>query len=64
MSATSSSSGSSSRSSSSDSGAFTPTDLCCARCRRTSQGTSGMVQFGTNLYYCSHCASITGYSAG
>lgn len=41
-----------------------PSGLCCARCRRNSVGAHGMVQFGTNLYYCSHCASMTGYSAG
>lgn len=38
--------------------------LCCCRCRRESHGHSGMFQFGTNLYYCSHCAKMVGYSAG
>lgn len=39
--------------------------LCCCRCRRESHGhSSGMFQFGTNLYYCSHCARMVGYSAG
>lgn len=36
--------------------------LCCCRCRRESG--MGMVQFGTNLYYCNHCAKMTGYCAG
>lgn len=39
----------------------------CSRCHRSmSEGTdpskSGMVSFGTNLYYCSRCASIVGYN--
>lgn len=38
--------------------------LCCCRCRRESTGRNGMVQFGTNLYYCNHCAKMTGYCAG
>ncbi|KAF1934142.1 uncharacterized protein M421DRAFT_415191 [Didymella exigua CBS 183.55] len=38
--------------------------LCCCRCRRESHGHSGTFQFGTNLYYCSHCAKMVGYSAG
>ncbi|XPS71239.1 hypothetical protein M3J09_003427 [Ascochyta lentis] len=38
--------------------------LCCCRCRRESHGHSGMFQYGTNLYYCSHCAKMVGYSAG
>ena len=38
--------------------------LCCCRCRRESHGHSGMFQYGTNLYYCSHCARMVGYSAG
>lgn len=38
--------------------------LCCCRCRRESYGHSGMFQYGTNLYYCSHCAKMVGYSAG
>ncbi|KAF2476513.1 uncharacterized protein BDR25DRAFT_300486 [Lindgomyces ingoldianus] len=39
-----------------------PPVLCCSRCRRTSTGSSGMVSFGTNLFYCSHCASMVGYN--
>ncbi|KAF2856622.1 hypothetical protein T440DRAFT_473999 [Plenodomus tracheiphilus IPT5] len=35
---------------------------CCCRCRRESYGN--MFQIGTNRYYCSHCAKMTGYSAG
>jgi hypothetical protein len=35
---------------------------CCCRCRRES--LSSMYQIGTNRYYCSHCAKMTGYSAG
>jgi len=35
---------------------------CCCRCRRESYGN--MFQIGTNRYYCSHCARMTGYSAG
>ncbi len=38
--------------------------VCCCRCRRESHGHSGMFQYGTNLYYCSHCAKMVGYSAG
>ncbi|UPX13905.1 uncharacterized protein EKO05_0004400 [Ascochyta rabiei] len=41
-----------------------PSVLCCCRCRRESFGHSGMFQYGTNLYYCSHCARMVGYSAG
>ncbi|PVI06609.1 hypothetical protein DM02DRAFT_638647 [Periconia macrospinosa] len=54
-------SSSSSRSSNMGSRAFSPV-LCCSRCRRES-GT-GMIQFGTNIYYCTHCARMTGYCAG
>ncbi|KAF2132371.1 hypothetical protein P153DRAFT_364777 [Dothidotthia symphoricarpi CBS 119687] len=36
---------------------------CCCRCRRE-HGHSSMFQFGTNLYYCGHCAKMTGYSVG
>lgn len=36
--------------------------ICCCRCRR--ECDSGMIQFATNLYYCSHCARMTGYCAG
>ncbi|CBX95080.1 hypothetical protein IAQ61_009816 [Plenodomus lingam] len=35
---------------------------CCCRCRR--EGYGNMFQIGTNRYYCSHCAKMTGYSAG
>lgn len=35
---------------------------CCCRCRRECLGS--MYQIGTNRYYCSHCARMTGYSAG
>ncbi|KAF2438794.1 hypothetical protein P171DRAFT_156587 [Karstenula rhodostoma CBS 690.94] len=48
--------------SSSSSGSTSPSTLCCSRCRRESGGS--MVQFGTNIYYCSHCARMTGYCAG
>jgi len=64
---TSMSSNSSNRSdSSSSSGSCSPSppSFCCARCRRNSVGSSGMVKVGTNLYYCSHCASMTGYRPG
>jgi hypothetical protein len=54
----SSDSGQSSRSSS----AASPAQLSCCRCRRES--LQGMFQFGTNIYYCSHCAKMVGYSAG
>lgn len=37
--------------------------LCCSRCRREN-GFAGMIQFGTNTYYCNHCAKMTGYCAG
>ncbi|KAF1964868.1 hypothetical protein BU23DRAFT_491316 [Bimuria novae-zelandiae CBS 107.79] len=52
----------SSSTSSFHSGLASPSTLCCSRCRRESIG--GMVQFGTNLYYCNHCARMTGYCAG
>ncbi|KAF1951698.1 hypothetical protein CC80DRAFT_191812 [Byssothecium circinans] len=55
----------SSRGSSADpssSGSMSPSTLCCCRCRRES--VSGMIQLGTNIYYCSHCARMTGYCAG
>jgi len=53
----------SSRSTSSNSSASTMSpQLCCCRCRRES--LAGMFQFGTNIYYCSHCARMVGYSAG
>jgi hypothetical protein len=40
-----------------------PQNICCARCRRTSIGFSGMVKFGVNLFYCNHCATMVGYGA-
>jgi hypothetical protein len=49
-------------SSNSTSGMSSPSMLCCCRCRRESG--SGMIQFATNLYYCNHCARMTGYCAG
>ncbi|KAL5119484.1 hypothetical protein ACEQ8H_002549 [Pleosporales sp. CAS-2024a] len=60
-------SASSSRSSSSSSGSgsgttLSPRVLSCCRCRRES--LMGMIQFSTNIYYCSHCARMVGYSAG
>jgi len=39
-----------------------PSTLCCCRCRR--ECVTSMYQIGTNRYYCSHCARMTGYSAG
>ncbi|KAF2501603.1 hypothetical protein BU16DRAFT_522540 [Lophium mytilinum] len=62
---------SSSSSSSSSSGSPPPSELQtfrCSRCHRTSNWghspqTSGMVSFGTNLYYCNRCASIVGYGS-
>jgi hypothetical protein len=39
-----------------------PSVLSCCRCRRES--LMGMIQFSTNIYYCSHCARMVGYSAG
>lgn len=41
---------------------LSPQVLSCCRCRRES--LAGMYQFGVNLYYCSHCARMVGYSAG
>ena len=61
---------STSSSASTDSNASTPgasasTEVVsCARCRRTSNGPSGMVSYGTNQYYCRHCADIVGYNSG
>lgn len=49
-------------SSSSRSGVSSPSVLACCRCRRES--LMGMIQFSTNIYYCSHCARMVGYSAG
>jgi hypothetical protein len=52
----------SSHSSRSSSSATSHAQLSCCRCRRES--LQGMFQFGTNIYYCSHCAKMVGYSAG
>lgn len=57
-----SSSTSSESSGSSSSSSSLPTMPCCCRCRR--EGYGSMYQIGTNRYYCSHCARMTGYSAG
>jgi hypothetical protein len=35
----------------------------CLRCRQEALAER-MVKFGINLYYCSHCASMTGYGSG
>lgn len=42
--------------------------LRCLRCARAEEITttddpssSGMVQIGTNIYYCNRCAKMTGY---
>lgn len=41
----------------------------CSRCHRSSSlgsassSSSGMISFGTNLYYCNRCASLVGYDA-
>ncbi|KAF1838789.1 hypothetical protein BDW02DRAFT_644364 [Decorospora gaudefroyi] len=56
------SSTSSSSSASSSSSVGSSSTLCCCRCRRES--LAGMFQIGTNRYYCSHCARMTGYSVG
>lgn len=64
---TSSSSTGSNSSSSSDSGSYSPSmepEVCCSRCRRSSITQNNMVKFGTNLYYCSHCAGMVGFSHG
>ncbi|EOA81505.1 uncharacterized protein SETTUDRAFT_99308 [Exserohilum turcica Et28A] len=53
---------SSSSSSASSSGLSSPATLSCCRCRR--ECLANMYQIGTNRYYCSHCARMTGYSAG
>ncbi|EMD89691.1 hypothetical protein COCHEDRAFT_1204399 [Bipolaris maydis C5] len=58
----SSASSSSSNSSASSSNYTPPSTLSCCRCRR--QCLANMYQIGTNRYYCSHCARMTGYSAG
>lgn len=57
----SSTSSSNSSSSTSNFGMASP-QPCCCRCRRESYGN--IFQIGTNRYYCSHCARMTGYSAG
>lgn len=59
---TSSTSSSSSNSSTSSMGLGSPSTLSCCRCRR--ECLANMYQIGTNRYYCSHCARMTGYSAG
>ncbi|OAL06119.1 hypothetical protein IQ06DRAFT_290145 [Phaeosphaeriaceae sp. SRC1lsM3a] len=63
-SSSSSASGSTSSSSSSRSSStgMSPSSISCCRCRRES--LMGMVQFGTNTYYCSHCSKMVGYTAG
>jgi hypothetical protein len=43
-------------------GMGSPLTLSCCRCRR--ECLANMYQIGTNRYYCSHCARMTGYSAG
>ncbi|KAF2034352.1 hypothetical protein EK21DRAFT_56673 [Setomelanomma holmii] len=58
----SSSNSSDSISSSRSSSVMSHSTLSCCRCRRES--LTGMIQFGTNIYYCSHCARMVGYSAG
>jgi hypothetical protein len=62
LSSSSDSSSSSSSSSSSRSNSGPPSTISCCRCRRDC--LVGMIQFGTNIHYCSHCARMTGYSAG
>ncbi len=61
-SSTSSSSSSSSSMSSQSNTGLSPHSISCCRCRRDC--LAGMYQIGTNRYYCSHCARMTGYSAG
>jgi hypothetical protein len=52
-----------SRDNSIDDNSSTPlSTLRCCRCR-CQFGHSGMFQFGTNLYYCGHCARMVGYIA-
>ena len=58
----STSSTSSSSSSSSNFSTMSSQSISCCRCRRDC--LAGMYQIGTNRYYCSHCARMTGYSAG
>jgi hypothetical protein len=53
---------SSNSSNDSNSSMGSPSTLCCCRCRRES--ASSMIQFATNLYYCHHCAKMTGYCVG
>jgi hypothetical protein len=63
----SSSSHNSNSSSHPPSGSCSPTMepmVCCSRCRRSSTSQNNMVPFGTNLYYCRHCASMVGFSHG
>ncbi|KAH8714817.1 hypothetical protein GQ44DRAFT_625039 [Phaeosphaeriaceae sp. PMI808] len=61
-SANSTSSNSSDTSTTSTPRALSPPVISCCRCRRES--LMGMIQFSTNIYYCSHCARMVGYSAG
>jgi hypothetical protein len=63
----STSSSSNNSNSNSSSGSCSPSIelmVCCSRCRRSLTSRNNMVQFGTNLYYCRHCASMTGFSHG
>ncbi|KAH7079059.1 hypothetical protein BKA63DRAFT_257499 [Paraphoma chrysanthemicola] len=53
---------STSNSSSRSSSVMSQSTISCCRCRRES--LVGMIQFSTNIYYCSHCARMVGYSAG
>ncbi|KAH9868298.1 hypothetical protein J1614_007370 [Plenodomus biglobosus] len=57
-----SSTSSTSSNSSISSSSMASSQPCCCRCRR--EGYGNMFQIGTNRYYCSHCAKMTGYSAG
>ncbi|OAL56829.1 hypothetical protein IQ07DRAFT_497667 [Pyrenochaeta sp. DS3sAY3a] len=52
----------SSTSSSGSNSSSSSQSISCCRCRRDC--LAGMYQIGTNRYYCSHCAKMTGYSAG
>lgn len=60
----SSSVSSTSSSSSSQSPTSLSSEVVCSRCRRTSLSSRSMVHIGINLYYCGHCASMTGYGSG
>lgn len=50
--------------SSSDSDTLASSLARCSRCHRSvsTGSSSGIVSFGTNLYYCSRCASLVGYT--